>query len=167
MSFDLYFVERPKPGAGWGDVMDGLEAAAAEDRDPTAEDLELWDRIAAAVLPVVPEAELFEQDRSRLLDDGNAVQLHMAPGEISLNTPYWFEGEQAKQVIETLRTVAMAIENATGLVAYDPQADMAFLDGGAEAASQSFDQAHHFIRDELGARPPDSSKRPWWALWKR
>ena len=70
MSFDLYFVSRPEPGQGWDHVMEQLEAAAAEQAAPSPEDRELWDRIVAAVAPIVPEGEVFEHERSRTFDDG-------------------------------------------------------------------------------------------------
>ena len=58
------------------------------------------------------------------------MQLTMHPGEISLTTPYWFEGNEAERVVEKLRQVSAAVEGATGLVAYDPQADAPFLSEG-------------------------------------
>ena len=167
MSFDLYFVPRPEPGQGWDHVMEQLEAAAAEQAAPTPEDRELWGRIVAAVAPIVPEGEVFEHERSRTFDDGVGLQLSMYPGEISINTPYWFEGEQAEKVVDRLKAVAAAVEEATGLVTYDPQSDGAFLESGAAEAPATFDRIHDFMENELGVQPASTAKRPWWAFWRR
>ena len=44
---------------------------------------------------------------------------------------------------ETLRDVARAVEQgATGLVAFDPQADAPFLDGGDATAASTFQDVH-------------------------
>ena len=66
-----------------------------------------------------------------------------------------------------MKVVAAAVEEASGLVAYDPQADAAFLESGAAAAPATFDRVHDFMENELGARPDPSPPRPWWAFWRR
>ena len=167
VSFDLYFVDRPGQAEGWGDVMQRLEEAAAEQREPTSADRSLWDEVTQAVLTVLPEAEVLEADRSRQVDDGAVVLLSMFPGEISINTPYWFEGEQAEKAVDRLKAVAAAIEEATGLVAYDPQSDGAFLESGAAEAPATFDRIHDFMANELGVQPASTARRPWWAFWRR
>ncbi len=167
MSFDLYFVPPPEAGDGWDHVMEDLEASAAEQRLPSPEDREVWDRVVTAVAPFVPEGQVFDQERSRTFDDGVGLQLSMYPGEISINTPYWFEGEQAEQVVERLKAVAAAVEDATGLVAYDPQADAPFLDSGADDAPATFDRLHDFMTSELGVQTDPRPGRPWWAFWRR
>ena len=167
MSFDIYFVERPDAERGWSEVMDQLEAASAEQRSPTDEEIELWDRLVAAVRPVVPEGEVFEDERSRVFDDGVGLQINMFPGEISINTPYWFDREQAEPVVQRLRAVARAIEGATGLVAYDPQAEAAFLDSGAESAVATFDKVHAFLETKLGTPEPEAERPSRWRFWRR
>lgn len=167
MSFDLYFVPRPGPGEGWDHVMEQLEEAAAEQAAPTTKDRELWDRIVAAVAPITPEGEVFEHERSRTFDDGLGLQLSMYPGEISINTPYWFEGEQAEKVVDRLKSVAAAVEEATGLVAYDPQSDGVFLESGAADAPAMFDRIRDFMTNEIGVQQPSTPKRSWWAFWRK
>ncbi|NND02279.1 MAG: hypothetical protein HKN91_05780, partial [Acidimicrobiia bacterium] len=85
---------------------------------------------------------------------------------VSIDIPYWFEGEQAQQVVDRLQAIAEAIEAATGLVAYDPQADAAFLQGGANEAPGTFDRINNFIAEELAERP-EIRPTPRWAFWRR
>lgn len=165
MSFDLYFVPPPVDGR-WAEVMDQVEQNALDQRDLTAEDLELWDRIVDAVTDVLPDLEPSEGDRFRQLDDGEALQLTMFPGELSITTPYWFDGEDAERVVQRLRRVAAAVEGATDLVTYDPQADAPFLGNDAATAVGTFDRMAVAI-DELTAQRPTSARAPRWAFWRR
>ena len=67
---------------------------------------------------------------------------------------------------ETLKAVARAVEEATGLVAFDPQADAPFLDGGDATAASTLQD----VRDSLarrgirtdGAVPPPQPKQAFW-----
>lgn len=152
---------------GWDQAMSQLEAAAAEDRELSAHDAALWGRIVEAVSPLVPDAEVVEGERSCTFDDGVAMQLHLFPGEISINSPYSFSGEAAKEVVSQLRAVAGAIEQATGLVAYDPQADAGFLDSGCEQAAATFDRMSGFLADETEPEPAAQPRPSRWAFWKR
>ncbi len=147
--------------------MDDLEQAANDERALTAEELDQWGRIAGAVLDVVPDAEMFEGDRYRQLDDGVGMQLTMYPGELSVTTPYWFEGDDADRVVEKLRRVASAIESVTDLVAYDPQAEAAFLDEGSDAAPATFDHVATAMREHLGVPDKRQPPRRRWAFWRR
>jgi len=144
--------------------MDDIEQAAAEERQLTSEDVELWGRSVGAVTAVVPDADVVEGDRYRQLDDGTGMQLTMYSGELSINTPYWFEGGDAERVVEKLRQVASAVERVTGLVAYDPQADAAFLEGGSSSAAATFDRVGVAMREHLGAERPTRRR---WAFWRR
>lgn len=166
MSFDLYFVPRPSDDR-WDHVMDEIERVAAEERELTDADLALWARIAEAVTNVAPDVEQFSGDRHRQLDDGVGMQLTMYPGEITINTPYWFEGEAAGQVVEKLRRVVGAVEAATGLVAYDPQADAAFLDEGSASAVGTFDQVADRMGEQLGTRGATQRQKRRWSFWRR
>ena len=146
--------------------MDELEQAAADERDLSDEELELWARVVDAVTAVVADVEETGGHGHRQLDDGVGIQLTMSPGELSVTTPYWFEGPDAERVVEKLRRVATAVESATDLVAYDPQADAAFLGDGSDKAAASFDRAAVALR-ALGDQSPTRARSPRWAFWRR
>lgn len=147
--------------------MDQLKSDAAVERAPTDHDRELWDRIVAAVVVLVPEGEVFDNGRSRTFDDGKALQLSMYPGEVSLTTPYWFEGDEAERIVERLRSIAAAIEDATGLIAYDPQAGAAFLESGANQAAETFDRVRGYMAEHLDVSAERPSSHSRWRFWRR
>jgi hypothetical protein len=91
----------------------------------------------------------------------------LAHGELSLSVPYWYDGEQAERIVPLLRDVVTRVEQVTGLTAYDPQADAAFLDAGSRSTAQVFDQVHHAMRNLHPPAPSPSASaqptgRPWW-----
>ena len=116
--------------------------------------MELWGRLTTALVGAMPDAVLSEDERSRSLVDGGAVELLMFPGEISLSAPYWFDGDEASGILNRMKDIAREVEAVTGLVAYDPQADAAFLDAGVAVGAASFEQVHQH-------QQTSSSRRRW------
>ena len=170
MSYDLYFLER-RPGETWDEALAGLEHAD-EGREFGAEEERIWHAVEAAVKSVVPDAELFVGENHReLSDEATGLQLSLFPGELSLSVPYWYEGPEAERMTETLRRLARVVEEATGLVAFDPQANEPFLGGGDTTAAKTFQDVHDtFV--ERGIQPgqavaPPPTKRPFWRRFFR
>lgn len=140
MSFDLYFVSL-NAGETWQDAMDRLEEAASDERALDEQELARWEAVLNQVRPLLPDAEEFAGESHReLSDDASGMQLTLSPGELSLTIPYWYSGPDAQVMVDRLRSVARAVEEATGLTAYDPQADAAFIDAGDQTAAATFDQ---------------------------
>lgn len=146
VSFDLYFLAR-EPGQSWEDAMEGLEEGAEGDRPLDDETLAVWERVKAGLTRVLPHAEEFVSARSReLTDDGTGIQVSIFNGELGLRVPYWYTGPDAQRVVGILRAAAAAVEEATGLTAYDPQADAPFLGEGEYSAASMFEHAHSSLR---------------------
>src|SRR5690606_12703614 len=122
-------------------------------------------RVVEAVTAVLPDAKEASGPRFRQLD-GDPLQLTLSPGELSLTTPYWFEGPEAAAMVDQLRRVATAVEQATGLTAYDPQAGRAFLADGDREAAATFDRAAETLRQVVAERGT-SRPTPRWAFWRR
>jgi hypothetical protein len=146
VSFDLSFVALG-PGETFEDAMDRLEALAADDSELAAADVALWQSVLERVRPLLPDAEEFaDKSHRELSDDATGIQLSIAPGELSLSIPYWYSGPEAEAMVERLRSVAVAVEAATGLTAYDPQADAPFVQWGERTAAAAFDQVNATLR---------------------
>ena len=130
MSFDLYFLAL-EPGESWQDAMNRLEVATADESQLVDTDLRQWQTVLERVRPLLPNGQVFEGERHRQLsDDATGIQLSLSPGELSLTVPYWYDGPDAQQMVSRLRDLANAVEPATGLTAYDPQADAPFINAG-------------------------------------
>lgn len=147
MGFDLFFVKLRTD--------EDREAAAVGEADKpatvtefSAEELDRWSRIVPAVKAIVPEFSETVTKSERLLFDGRAIELSIMPrSSVYLRVPYWFFGDAADDVIELLRQIAMAIENTTDLVAFDPQCGGLFLDGGIDKAADAFEWGSKVLRD--------------------
>src|SRR5947208_16690370 len=104
--------------------MSQLEGDDSENVALDDEAVAMWDRVKAAVGSVLPDAGEFAGPTSRELnDDTTGIQISLYPGELSLAIPYWYTGANAERIVGILNEVAAAIEQVTGLTAYDPQAD--------------------------------------------
>jgi hypothetical protein len=161
VSFDLYFVTL-SPGETWQDAMDRLEESAADQPELRDADLARWQSVLNHVRPLLPNAEEFTGESHReLSDDATGMQLSLAPGELSLTIPYWYSGPEAQAMVERLRSVALAVETATGLTAYDPQADAPFIRAGEQTAAATFDQVDASLRGGTGqAHPASDADQP-------
>jgi hypothetical protein len=178
VSFDLYFLAR-EAGQSWEDVMDGLEEDAEDDSplDPGA--LARWERVKLALTPVLPDADEFVSEASReLTDDATGIQVSIYGRELTLTAPCWYEGPGAQRLVGILRVAAAAIEEASGLTAYDPQADAPFLGEGEHSATSMFELGRNSVRrtvqqdsatgtDVEVAQPSDSTTGLWRRLFGR
>ncbi len=156
------FMPRPADG-DWDALVEQREEAAEDVTSLGAEDLAMWERIKAGVADELPDAEEFSTDTHRELTfEPLGMQLSMYPGEIAVTTAYWSDGDEARQTVETLRRLAGIVERITGLTAYDPQSDRAFLDGDPQDAVNTFGTVRAML-DERVAPPPEplEPKRKW------
>lgn len=120
----------------------------------TDADIAHWNSVRAHVSPLLPAAEEFAAESHRQLsEDTTGIRISLSPGELSLSAPYWHSGSEAEALVERLRAIVASIQDATGLAAYDPQADAAFLDTGHRTAAATLDQVDSAFRK---ASVPDS-----------
>jgi hypothetical protein len=150
MSFDLYFLALGREET-WQDAMDRLEDAAAGPTELNEEDIARWDAVRIHVRPLLPGAEEFTGESHReLSDDASGIQVSLSHSELSLSVPYWYSGPNAQALVERLSAVVVAMESATGLTAYDPQADAPFVEGGDRTAAATFDEVDAALRRHTG-----------------
>jgi len=171
VSFDLYFLAR-EPGQSWEDAMAELEDVDELPLDDAS--LGRWERVRASLTSVLPDAKEFAGDTNReLSDDATGIQVSMFARELSLTVPYWYSGPDAERLVGLLREVVAAIEGATGLTAYDPQADAPFLGEGEHSAASTLDRTRRSVTEAIqhnaetgSADSPQESDRPP-GLWAR
>jgi hypothetical protein len=77
------------------------------------------------------------------------IQVSIYGGELGVTAPYWYAGADAERLVGVLRAVASKIEQATGLTAYDPQAEAPFLGEGENDAVDMFDAARHVLTEHV------------------
>jgi hypothetical protein len=165
MSFDLYFLTRA-PGQSWEEAHEAM-GDAGEPVELSPERRALWGRIVTELAPVLPESENGLDDACAELDDETTgLQLSMYDSELALTVPYWHSGEEADRLVALLVDVVQVVERVTGLTAYDPQAEMPFLQGGAAEAGGSMSRIAESLRDGslFEAAPPQPARR---SLWQR
>jgi hypothetical protein len=149
VSFDLYFLSL-RPGETWTDATTRLEESAAEQASLDEADLARWDSVRARLAALLPDAKTFQGGAHRELSDHvTGIQVSPFHGGLGLGVPYWYSGSEAHAMIALLREVVLAIEEETGLTAYDPQAaGEPFIGGGDAAAAQTFDRARDVLASQ-------------------
>jgi hypothetical protein len=165
VSFDLHFLSL-RPGETWDDALARLEESAAEHSALDDADLARWDSVQTRVAALLPDAETFRGRTHReLSDDATGIQVSLSHSELGLTVPYWYSGPAAQTLTALLRRVVLAIEDETGLTAYDPQAAAPFIGGGDAAAAKTFDRIHDVLASRAGsvsAVEPTSRPSPRW-----
>ena len=154
VSFDLYFLSL-RPGETLRSALARQEEAAGAQAALDEADLARWDSVQAGVLALLPDAGIFQADAHReLSDDATGVQVSLFHGELSLTVPYWYNGPDAQRLVALMRRVVLAIEEATGLTAYDPQADAPFIGSGDGVAAGTFDRVHDALVSRTDTASP-------------
>jgi hypothetical protein len=149
VSCDLYFLAR-QPGQSWEDAMSQIEGDLDSVPPLDGAALAIWDPVRAALAPVLPDAEEFVGAINReLTDDTTGIQVSMIAGELSLTVPYWSTGPAAERVVGILREIAAKVEDATGLTAYDPQAEAPFLGDGEYSTASTLDGLRRSVTEAI------------------
>jgi hypothetical protein len=146
MSYDIYFLDL-KPGQGWAEAIEALGERLAEDEGSVPPH---WDQVTEQARDLLGEVSVFENPPSwEISHEPTGMQLSNFEGQWGLSVPYWTEGEAATQVVSRVYALAMIVERATGLRAYDPQlgqpvADLAGVQ--PQAATRVFGKVTRLFR---------------------
>jgi hypothetical protein len=153
VSYDIYFLKR-EPGQSWGAAMEALEEQGDGPEALTCP--KNWDQVVSGVREILGEVSIFENPPAWQIDhEQTAIGVSCLSGEWSISVPYWSEGDAAKRITGYLHAIAGVVHAATGLEAYDPQADEAVTSGEwtAEQAASVFDE----VAETFGRRAADGS----------
>lgn len=138
MSYDLVFVPRAD-GESWDDTLE----AAEQDETTTAPDADTWARILAAGQRILGEVDVFEGAASfELTHEATGIQVSYFGREASVTVPYWYRGEAARSIVDQLYKLGGVVQEASGLLGYDPQLELALPDAAAhmDEAVRCFEQ---------------------------
>jgi hypothetical protein len=147
VSYDIYFLHR-ELGQSWQQALDALEEGTKSPQAPSRP--ACWDQVVSGVQDVLGAVSVLEGPPEWEIDDQRtAIQVSCFSGEWSMSVPYWWRGDTARVIAESIRAIAAIVHGATGLDAYDPQLETGVMSGewspGKAAAvfdqvARSFDQ---------------------------
>jgi hypothetical protein len=138
MSYDLMFVPK-SDDQSWDEAL----KAAEEDDNTGRPSPDVWANLLAAARQVLGEVSVSENGEWYELDhEATGIQLSYYPREADITVPYWYSGERAKAIVNSIYRLAEAVEKATGFPGYDPQVDLPVSEAIAEPelAVNSFNQ---------------------------
>ena len=153
MSFDLYFVPPPNGDESWEAAIErslnDVEAGA-----PTAGDERERQMLAALDASLAPQERF---DGELVIDhNGDALfAVYVEGPTIMINAPYGRAGADAQNLVDRLEVVARSLQQQTGLIAFDPQSDRPFLDGGSMVAGSFFEQASQMFAPASAVSDPN------------
>lgn len=96
-----------------------------------------------------------------------AIQLTIFSNHVFITVPYWYQGDQAKQVLTNIRDYIKVIRDTAGYFVYDPQTGEVF-----DPAEDNFNGSDQYLSgsknlDEIinPNQTPKEIKKPWWKFW--
>jgi hypothetical protein len=133
MSYDITFVDR-RPDQDWDDALQAAETRAAADEPLDETRRHQWEEIERRVRTILGDVDSGVQDTvGELAHSGTGLQVALFAHEAAVSYPYWDHADRQafhRQVAD----VVAAVEEVTGLSAYDPQTERAF-DGTPDDAA--------------------------------
>ncbi len=95
----------------------------------------------------------------------NAIQITIETDHVSVTTPYWYEGDEARGVFKEISTYLRLIRKEAGYFVYDPQNEIVF-----DPETHVFDNLDEYER--IVRKLPDiveqtmrENEKPWWKFW--
>lgn len=153
MSYDIYFLHL-QPGQTWDEAIVAMQEMGEQASDGEGGGGDAappqWDDVVTQARALLGEVSIFENPPHwELSHEATGIQLGNHEGEWELSVPYWTEGEAATQVVRNVYGLAMIVEQATGLRAYDAQLDQPvaeLTDSEPQAATGVFDKVAKLFR---------------------
>jgi hypothetical protein len=179
MSYDLIITAKFE-GEGWEETLARLEDEADAPSSSLSDSARSqWEQIAEQLADSGFE-RLDAPDFIELDLPAHGIQITMFEREIGLSVPYWYEGEEAQEVLALVGEAINVIRGVSGWAVYDPQLEreitnVADLAQAGDALSATTRQVQEVIGDGVSTdiepdeyRPPQGSEsRPWWRFWNR
>lgn len=95
-----------------------------------------------------------------------ATQITIYGDTVSITVPYWYSGDEAKEVFKNITKYAKVIRQAVGYFVYDPQAEKVFdpLNEsifGLDIYQNMTEQVYKLKKEQVAKL----NKKPWWKFW--
>lgn len=125
MSYDIVFL----PGSArddWAGAMDNLEMHAMMDAAPSDDDIAAWDRLGETLTTNGVAFDRVDADEERTYTVLHpTIEIVLRAGDVRIAVPY--QADLIDELDEALPRIVHLTEDATGLIAYDPQSDRVFF----------------------------------------
>jgi len=185
MSYDIYCyksrLDRP-------DIEEAQNAIEVDEETKTNSDPEIKLKIAKALIEYNPSLENFDFDYQEIaklqgttIDEAKkafshielntpegdlATQITIFDNNVSITVPYWYSGDNAKEVFDKIYDYTKIIRQTAGYFVYDPQIDKVFDPlteniFGLDVYQSMTGQVEKMRTEKTTIR----SNKPWWKFW--
>lgn len=184
MSYDIYCyksnLNRPD--------LEEAQAIMEIEEEETIADPETKQKIVKALIDYNPKLEIFEfnyEEIARLkgisIDEAKeafdhielntpeedlATQITIFDNTVSITVPYWYSGDKAAEVFNTISEYAKVIRQTVGYFVYDPQTDKVFDPLNENVfALDIYENMTNQVEKMKSEQIQKSDKKPWWKFW--
>ena len=189
MSYDLYCYRSTSDLPDASEAVGVVELFNERDEQGAAPIIpEMREKIVAALKQHDPQLEQFQFDvaaiaRNRKISDAEAresfqhaelntpegrltIQITVYGDIVTIAVPYWYSGKHADDVFAQVSAYLRVIRNAAGLVAYDPQTDLAFDPEFSPLTDHGrYDEVVRKV-PTIAAEAAKRATKPWWKFWQ-
>ena len=99
-----------------------------------------------------------------------AIQLTVYDNHVYINVPYWYKGDQARELFRDIKSYIKIIRQTAGYFVFDPQTGQVFdpAENGFDGLGKYLSVSEHIeeiINRQETAKLKTEIKKPWWKLW--
>jgi hypothetical protein len=188
MSYDLYCY-RSLTGRPDKEEAQAIIDAAEEEAENIEIDIDLQQRILAALLLVNPRLEQFDFDYKAIAaatqiseeeakiqfsyielntpEEDLVSQITIRSNHVFISVPYWYQGKEARDVFDLVAAYTRAIAETAGYFVYDPQTDQSYDPTRENFMGLSLYTGVMLNNSNPSSVPVETSdkRKPWWKFW--
>jgi len=136
-------------------------------------DFHYGDVAKLSVKTIEEEKNKFDHIEINTSEGDAALQLIVYNNHVFITVPYWYKGDEAKQLFKDIKSYIKIIRQTAGYFVWDPQTGQVF-----DPAENNFEGLNQYlnISENLAEiiNPSDNThsddlreqiKKPWWKLW--
>jgi hypothetical protein len=129
-----------------------------------------YGEIAKLTATTIEEAKnKFDHIELNTYDGDLAVQLTVYDNHVYITVPYWYKGDQAKNLFQDLKSYIRIIRETAGYFVFDPQIGQVFdpAENGFDGLSKYLSVSEHIEEMVNGQATKEAQpKKSWWKFWQ-
>lgn len=136
-------------------------------------DFHYGDITKLSVKIIEEEKSKFDHIEINTPEEDAAVRLIVYDNHVFITVPYWYQGEDAKQLFKDIKSYIKIIRETAGFFVQDPQTGQVF-----DPAEKNFEGLNKYLSvsehlqeiispndNKLSSDLKPEQKKPWWKIW--
>jgi hypothetical protein len=136
-------------------------------------DFHYGDITKLSVKTIEEEKNKFDHIEINASEEDAAVRLIVYDNHVFITVPYWYQGEDAKQLFKDIKSYIKIIRETAGFLVQDPQTGQVFdpAENNFEGLNKYLSVSEHLQEiispndNKLSSDLKPEHKKPWWKIW--